>query len=45
VVRIEFLGIGHYEIGVSFLEMGQTSKNAKNEVSRYLLNKLGQQLR
>ncbi|MBI5559489.1 MAG: diguanylate cyclase [Deltaproteobacteria bacterium] len=42
IVRIEFLGTSRYEIGVSFLEMGHTSKN---EVSRYLLNKLGQQLK
>jgi len=41
VVRIELLGTNEYEIGVSFLEMDHTSKN---EVSQYLLKKLGQKI-
>jgi diguanylate cyclase (GGDEF)-like protein len=41
VVRIELTDKGQYEIGVSFLEMEHTSQN---EVSQYLLKKLGQKI-
>ncbi|MBU4262594.1 MAG: diguanylate cyclase [Proteobacteria bacterium] len=41
VVRIELTGTGQYEIGVSFLEMEHT---CQNEVSQYLLKKLGQKI-
>lgn len=39
VVRIEFFENNRYDIGVSFLEM---DKNSKNEISRFLLKKFGQ---
>ncbi|MEW6520711.1 MAG: diguanylate cyclase [Thermodesulfobacteriota bacterium] len=39
VTRIELAGPDQYEIGVAFLEMDHSSKN---EVSQYLLKKLGQ---
>lgn len=41
VARIELAGANEYEIGVSFLEMDHTSKN---EVSQYLLKKLGRKI-
>ncbi|MBU0964916.1 MAG: diguanylate cyclase [Proteobacteria bacterium] len=41
VVRIELTNPGQYEIGVSFLEMDHT---CQNEVSQYLLKKLGQKI-
>ena len=41
VVRIEQLDTNQYDIGVSFLEMDHS---VRNEISRYLLKKLGQEL-
>lgn len=38
VVRVEVLSSGHYDIGVSFLELDQT---AKNDLAHYLLDQLG----
>ena len=41
VVRIELVDTNQYDIGVSFLEMDHP---VRNEISRYLLKKLGQEL-
>lgn len=41
VVRLEFFDPNQYHVGVSFLEV---DSNSKNEISRYLLKKLGQKL-